>query len=203
MSYARARQIKNLRIDEVSSVSAGAGRGVSVVLMKSNSGETVMSTPNLSQMIRKAAELRGEGRISAFTEAHLHKHFAVQRFPNARSPDHALSLWYDTAEGAGALNSSIAKGRDELTARSRVGDGDIYLAAVSKQAGKVPEVRAAQSARLDDDGAPPDWQDHSDMKTAVARMRGVDPSLNERQAEDRVHSIRLRRERRAKAGAGI
>ena len=102
-----------------------------------------------------------------------------------------MAKFMETALGADMVRTGVAL-------------GTTHEAAVLKQIGNVPHVVGAQSAGIDDDegdddGAPADWKDHPDLKIATARMRGVRPDLNDEQAENAVHSIRLRRERREKA----
>ena len=56
----RYRQLKNLRIDEVSSVDRGAGEGVNIVLMKRHG---TYYTPQPTDIIEKAAAMREDELI--------------------------------------------------------------------------------------------------------------------------------------------
>jgi hypothetical protein len=120
----RARMLRNIKIDEVSSVDSGAGRGVRVMLTKRDAPpratevrkwdgvgqlgdrgfryiDSVEKGDNQMtqlQQISKALDARAHGELSDFDLARLHQAMAVSAFPTARSVGEALQKWYGTVE---------------------------------------------------------------------------------------------------------
>jgi hypothetical protein len=109
----RARFLRGLEIQEVSSVDRGANSGARVLLMKSDhQQENPMS---LQQTIAKSADLRAQGRISKFDLAKMHQ---------ARATELGMTLakYYDTAEGRRACIDAIACENFERMVRASNGD---------------------------------------------------------------------------------
>src|SRR5262249_35570360 len=103
----------NLRIDEVSTVDRGAGRGVRVVLAKRDSeaegSMTVVesflkSAPGIGTMTvaKKLHEDAASGKISEYRFAELQQQMASGLFPND-PPGIALSKFFATPAGAETL----------------------------------------------------------------------------------------------------
>ena len=107
-NVAKARRLKKLRIDEVSSVNSGAGRGVNVVLLKSDNEGTSMNPietaihkldSNFISACTSMVELAKRNEISAATFDKFIKHAAVAAFPLAKSEGSAMNSFFQTVRG--------------------------------------------------------------------------------------------------------
>ena len=184
-----SRLLKLKRIEEVSVVDGGAGVGCEIVFAKRNEEVDVMHQSQRS--VQSSRRARQAWRTSATTFNEVFKAAALDAFPLERTAGESMQKFMSTSLGAEMLRTGVSLPTP-------------HEAAILKQVGKVPEVQAAQNAGIDDDSAPPDWQDHSDMKIAVARMRGVDPSLNEQagRRDSRALDPPASRAARRRPGAG-
>jgi hypothetical protein len=136
------RVLRNIKVDEVSSVDRGAGHGVRVMLTKGDpvrkwdgkgqlgdrgyryvenveKGNNQMSQ---LQQIGKALEARARGEVSDIDLAKQHQALAVDAFPQCRSIGEALAKWYGTAPGQAALTGAQHYKSYELQKRSQCGD---------------------------------------------------------------------------------
>jgi hypothetical protein len=143
--YRRARVLRNLHVDEVSSVDRGAGKGVRVLLTKRASepvskvwdgiGElgyrgftyTDRVEKGHSQMtaleqIAKTIDGRMSGEMSDADVGREHQRMAMNMFPDAPSLGRALNEFYKTAIGQQALCSAQAMRHFEVQKNAAVGD---------------------------------------------------------------------------------
>ncbi len=108
----RARQVKNLTVEEISTVDHGAGRGVSVVLMKSDSNEETgimkLGDINLHGACAQAVTLAKRGEISASTFDAIFKMAAQRTFPQERTIGQAMQRFMDTPIGAEMLRTGVS-----------------------------------------------------------------------------------------------
>jgi hypothetical protein len=108
------RQLKNLRISEISSVDRGSGKGVRVTLLKSatqrNDDMAIEATifKGLSALAPLTVAKRAHadvaaGEISDFRFAEIQKQLAILMFPNEASEGRALSKFFGTIVGKAML----------------------------------------------------------------------------------------------------
>jgi hypothetical protein len=172
----RARTLRNLKIDEVSSVDRGAGHGVQVRLLKRDAtpsatevrkwdgvgtppgadrgyryvtGEPNM--PTLQDRIAKSHAAAVQGEIS-FTQAALdQQNRAMEMFPLAKSVGQALDQYGQTAIGKRDIQN--LKDLQFLKSQwdNRIGDG---ARAVLKHGGAGPQIHFDndKSGAVNDDG---------------------------------------------------
>jgi hypothetical protein len=166
----RYKVLTNLKINEVSSVDSGAGRGVRVLLTKrDSSGDEVRKwngrgelagpggrgfryvkgdddMPNtLSDRIQKSHAAAVQGHITWGEAAQEQMERALEQFPNAKTPGEALDLYMQTEVGKRDINNLHKLQFTKQQWETRLGDG--------VQAGAV--LKAEPKIRLDDskDGA--------------------------------------------------
>jgi hypothetical protein len=100
----KARRLKGIVVEEVSSVSAGAGRGVTVQLIKRDTYSGYEERkPNMTfeEAIAKSLDLRASGHLSDFDLGILHQ-------KRAQELGISLAKYYDSPEGAKALQAANA-----------------------------------------------------------------------------------------------
>jgi hypothetical protein len=155
----RPRVLRRLRIDEVSSVDAGAGRNVRVMLLKRDSstpvskvwdnnkelgyrgfhytkGESTM--PTLSDRIAKSHAQAVQGQISFAKAASEQMDRALEMFPTARSRGEAMAEYLKTEVGKHDVGNLANLEFLKQQWDSRIGDG---AHAVLKHGGDgFPEV---------------------------------------------------------------
>jgi hypothetical protein len=131
------RRLINLEILEVSSVPAGAGRGVTVELVKRQTGVSEM---NLQQIIAKSFALRAEGKISDYTLAIAHQE-------RAKELGIPLAKYYDSDEGKKALKAATSSAYFESQTLGSSGNGYPGLDEVRNEMRKArPKVEMASPA---------------------------------------------------------
>jgi hypothetical protein len=168
----KARRITALKIDEVSSCSSGAGRGVEVKLIKHERGGTPMrvsyvekapQTPFAKAQVAISDVI--EGRIDCVEGARLERQWARETFPLAKSDGEALAKWYETPIGRGFNNLLVRRGYGEVATSNPLGNG--YEDAVEKMNER-------------DHGTPhPDVDDDPDGELAkLADDIRADPAVN-------------------------
>jgi hypothetical protein len=154
----RRRLLTNLRIDEVSSVDRGAGKGVRVMLLKRHGDETrewdgrgpplgnrgyrfvkgESDMPNtLSERVAKShsAALRGEITFAEAASDQMDR--AVEMFPHAKSPGEAMQKYMQTAIGKADVNNLHRAQHIKQQWDTRVGDA-VAPGAILK--GKSPKT---------------------------------------------------------------
>jgi hypothetical protein len=167
-----ARRIKNLRIDEVSSVSAGAGHGVRVVLMKGDKNERIESM-NTIEVAKGAMTAARKGVISPLTYNSILRHVAVELHSDAKSENAALAKFLGTTLGKSMLAA-------QLGLPTQLGH---EIAKGSKQ----PRVSHDQPDGLNDDEDGDDDRDaEQDFLKLVAAHMGRNPGMKRSMAEDFV-----------------
>jgi hypothetical protein len=131
-----ARRLMNLRIDEISTVDKGAGRGATVELVKHERGVTKM---NLQEIIAKSSELQGAGLLSPYVLAIAHQE-------RAKELGISLQKYYDSDEGKKALKRATTFAYFE-TQRVAPGNGHPALNEFNKSRPKVEMADPAERAR--------------------------------------------------------
>jgi hypothetical protein len=168
------RQIKNLRIEEVSSVDRGAGKGVRVLLMKRATErndemniEQVQKILGPVHLSKRAHTLVSNGQISEVKFAEMQQEIALQMFgAESRSVGEALNKYFSCAAGQATLAP-----RPLLSAQQ-----NWTLQKAEAERDDVPHARLAQ----------PDDDDAIDADKALDEMaaehRKNDPKLTHAQA---------------------
>jgi hypothetical protein len=154
----RFKLLTNLRIDEVSSVSRGAGKGVRVALLKRDTsgdpkrewdhhgpplgyrgyrftkGESDM--PNtLSERVAKSHQAALRGDITFAEAASDQMDRALEMFPHAQSPGEAMQKYMQTEVGQRDVNNLHRAQFIKTQWSTRVGDG-VQPGAVLKKLGE-------------------------------------------------------------------
>jgi hypothetical protein len=124
------RQLKNLVIDEVSSVDRGAGKGVHVLLRKQQQTEEpmdnilkaisdVLPVP-FETKVARVLKMKAEGVVTEFDGAHLDQFLAAQYRPGDRQ---ALSKLY--ADYPELCNSAVRKAYADGQLAAAAGNAEI------------------------------------------------------------------------------
>jgi hypothetical protein len=135
-----ARVLRNLTIDEVSSVNAGAGVGVKVVMLKAdskpeprvtefrNTTEDEMQTQvtdTAQATIAKSLSAVATKRMTPVEAIQVHKRLAMEQFGGvAKSEADALNRWYQTSDGKTALHGLVHI--ESVRAQTANACGDAY-----------------------------------------------------------------------------
>jgi hypothetical protein len=164
--YRKRRVLRNIKVEEVSSVDRGAGHGVRVMLMKRDSGAPVSKVwdgvgtepgydrgfyytkgqttmPTMQERIAKSHHAAVTGQISFAKAAGEQMDRALEMFPTAKSPGEAMAKYLDTAIGKRDVQN--LKDLQFLKSQwdNRIGDG---ATAVLKHGGDgFPEVHLDDS----------------------------------------------------------
>jgi hypothetical protein len=208
----RARTLRNIRIDEVSSVDRGAGQGVRVKLLKRDAtpsatavkewngiggpidtdrGYRFIEKKEDSQMsqlelINKALNARAAGTLSDYDLGRMHQAWAVEAFPAERSIGAALQKWYGTVAGQQALNSAQHMYAHELQKRHACGDGFEAVMKMNKEraGGGIPHVHHAQaSAPVGSDDGDNDTDDSDAAMKELLHMAAEHKKANPKMSD--------------------
>jgi hypothetical protein len=164
--YQRGRVLRNMRIDEISSVDRGAGHGVRVMLTKRDGDATrpwdgvgklgdrgfryvqkedsSMREHNLVSVAKGLGNAVAKG-LDGESFAKLQTQLAVEMYPDAPTPGHALAKLMSSNVGKDMIAKAARTHYERLQLSSRCGDADL----VQKLG---PEVHHAQHATSDPDG---------------------------------------------------
>jgi hypothetical protein len=169
----RARTLRAIKVDEVSSVDHAANPGARVVLVKRDASRATPSATAVKewdgvgtigvdrgyryiekkengpmsqlQQINKALDARASGTLSDYDLGRMHQAWAVEAFPAARSIGEALTKWYGTVAGQQALNGAQHMYSHELQKRHACGDGWEAVMKMDKGDDGVPHIHPDQS----------------------------------------------------------
>jgi hypothetical protein len=188
----KARRLKNIRIDEVSSVDVGAGHGVEVRLMKRDTGHVERKETNMSlqSLIAKSLSLRASGELSDFDLGIVHQE-------RAKELGISLAKYYDSPEGARALKAANASHYFNMQYEGHVGNGHPAVNELDARKRNPKPVLAQPDS--DDSSGDVDWNDD---KQATKAYR-AEKARKLRESDQSSHQDENGRRRRAVTGAGV
>jgi hypothetical protein len=145
-------RIKDLEIQEISSVRKGSSPGARVLLLKSAANEAnerneAMSESGLGvvSVAKRSAQALDNGEISQETYAKLQQRIAQEMFPGD-SMGVALGKFFATPHGAEMLNRGLKKNYEDIQKRTALGDGYDAVIKMNK-----PHAHAASPRDTSDD----------------------------------------------------
>jgi hypothetical protein len=119
-----SNRLTKLRIDEVSSVIAGAARGARVLLVKHDNRSENMSDVGVIGVAKRASAAIAKGEIDQTTFAKLQQRLALEAWPDAPTLGHALNRFFSSEAGRAMLNAGL-QANYEAT-QKRVASGNAY-----------------------------------------------------------------------------
>jgi hypothetical protein len=184
----QTKTLRNLKIDEVSSVSAGAGRGVRVVMLKrDNIGVEPMSEFSTSMSVIEKSNhiLENVDNPNALA-------LAIKRL--ADESGMTLAQFHATPHGQELLQKSVTMHRVRVTLSTANGDGYEYAKSMSGEEGTAPgarqhnrDNRARHAQGQDHNPDPEEPSEESANKKASERFKEL------AEAYSKVHSVSLDR----------
>jgi len=169
----RVRRLYKLRVDEVSSVTAGAGIGCRVLIRK-NHQESKMS---LQDTIAKSFSLRAEGKLSDFDLGVMHQKRAAER-------GETLDEYYKSAEGQLALQAATRSHYFQMQVETSLGNGHGPLNEALKRGADVPSVPRRPGPATG--GQDADWNERAGH--ASRDQTGDDPDDESNESSRPVHT---------------